>query len=494
MKEKVTVKAELVKDEFEDLEDLEHGFDEFDVLEHDEKSRSELEVEKTAFVYRPETSWEVNTGMNTSRLHKLYSLFFDESSAFYLGNDVTVSEEKPLKGTYGFQSKKNDQQIILFSPDPDYVAAYNVDSKSDAGWVNDKVNQRLSEISKFCATATQPVTFIVPCVEMPTNMSKGVQHQILLTISYDPKSKQLTPIVYDSIGRDTYSESVSSYFKGKYRTTCNEILNQSIKEAVKSTDSSLTVNDLGRVAYNHQNRLTEGNCGSYTFRTIKEVISATAQGTKVKIPGSGYITSNSYLTSQHVQDIENCIRYRTLGFVDVEKSMTKGKLLPVQLSEFISALEDYGKLRALQPEKSRLNFAGYSKTAKLAAVELLTGILKDIKSGNEISESAYNKLIGQTDCLMDSSLGQLVQFHLKSLGVESLKQLALPHIKIDDFTLIDKDELFDVPDITGGELASEKELKEDALLKQRLIKNDLLELRQEDETALKEHEEGIKVK
>ncbi|CZH28433.1 TPA: hypothetical protein JBD88_14575 [Legionella pneumophila subsp. pneumophila] len=502
MKGKLTGKDKLIVDEFEDLGELESDIEHFDLLESDKKLFGDLETRKTTSIYHPETSWEVNKGMNSSRLHKLYSLFFDKSSAFYLGDNVSVLEDKPLTGAYGFQSKKNDQQIFLFSPDSDYVAGYNVDAKSDSGWLNDKLDRRLSEISEFCSKATQPVTFILPFVEMPTDITKGVQHQVLLTISYDPKSKQLTPTVYDSIGRDTYSESLSSYFKGKYRTTCDEILTQSIEKAVKSTD--FTLGKFTRVAYNHQNRLTEGNCGSYTFRTIKEVISSSAQGTEVKIPGSGYITSNSYLTSQHVQDIENCIRYRNLGVVDIKSALTEGKTLPVQLSEFIVALEDYVKLRGQQSEKSMLNFVGYSKTAKLTAAQLLIDILNDIKGKNEISESQYDKLVKEVDCLMDSSLGKLVQFHLKNLGAESLQKLVLPCVKfddtIDDFVAIEKDELFDVPDITGEELASKKEVEEgtldkEALLKQKQIKTDLLDLREEDKAELKKPlHGGLKVK
>ncbi|MGX6642150.1 hypothetical protein [Legionella pneumophila] len=502
MKSKLRGKDKLIVDEFEDLGELESDTDEFDLLERDEKLHGDTETDKTTYIYHPETSWEVNKGMNSSRLHKLYSLFFDKSSAFYLGDDVSVLEEKPLKGAYGFQSKKNDQQIFLFSPDSDYVAGYNVDAKSDAGWLNDKLNRRLSDISEFCSKATQPVTFIIPFVEMPTDITKGVQHQVLLTISYDPKSKLFTPTVYDSIGRDTYSESLSSYFKGKYRTTCDEILAQSIEKAVKGTD--FTPGKLTRVAYNHQNRLTEGNCGSYTFRTIKEVISSAAQGTEVKIPGSGYITSNSYLTSRHVQDIENCIRYRDLGVVDIESALTEGKTLPTQLSEFIVALEDYAKLRSQQSEKSIMNFVGYSKTAKLTAVDLLIDILNDIKNKNEISESQYDKLAKQVDCLMDGSLGKLIQFHLKNLGAESLQKLVLSCVKfddtIDDFVTIEKDDLFDVPDITGDELASKKEIEtgaldKEALLKQKQIKTDLLDLREEDKADLKKPlQDGIKVK
>ncbi|HDO8325611.1 TPA: hypothetical protein P5L68_002807, partial [Legionella pneumophila] len=175
MKGKLTGKDKLIVDEFEDLGELESDIEHFDLLESDKKLFGDLETRKTTSIYHPETSWEVNKGMNSSRLHKLYSLFFDKSSAFYLGDDVSVLEDKPLTGAYGFQSKKNDQQIFLFSPDSDYVAGYNVDAKSDSGWLNDKLDRRLSEISEFCSKATQPVTFILPFVEMPTDITKGVQ-------------------------------------------------------------------------------------------------------------------------------------------------------------------------------------------------------------------------------------------------------------------------------------------------------------------------------
>lgn len=433
-------------------------------------------VDKTQFVYRPETNWEVNTGMNSSGLHKLYSLFFDEKSAFNLGEDVTVSEKSPLESAYSLQAKHSDQQIFLFRPDGGNVACYDADSKSEAGWLAEQLQKSLAEITAFCATTTKPTTFVIPCVEIPTNLSKGVQHQILLTLNYDPIKKQLTPTIYDSIGRDTYAESFSFYFKSKSRSTCDDIVNQSIKKAAKDVDSSLTVSELNRVAYNHQNRLTEGNCSSYTFRTIKEVVSSAAHGIPVKIPGSGYITSDSYLTATHVQQIQDCIKYRTLGFTDIERTMSEGSVSPTDLSEFISALEVYGQLRAQQPEKGMLNF-GYSKLAKLAAVELLTGILKDINDGKEISESQYIKLKEQTACLTDSSLGSLVQFHLKSLGAESLEQLATPHIKLDF------EELFDVPEITGTELAAHRQVPvgEDALQRQRQMREGVTDLRRENE-------------
>lgn len=135
---------------------------------------------------------------------------------------------------------------------------------------------------------------------------------------------------------------------------------------------------------------------------------------------------------------------------------------------------------------------------------MLIGILNDIKGKNEISESQYDKLVKEVDCLMDSSLGKLVQFHLKNLGAESLQKLVLPCVKfddtIDDFVTIEKDELFDVPDITGEELASKKGIEQgaldkEALLKQKQIKTDLLDLREEDKTGLKKPlHGGIKVK
>lgn len=105
---------------------------------------------------------------------------------------------------------------------------------------------------------------------------------------------------------------------------------------------------------------------------------------------------------------------------------------------------------------------------------------------------------------MDASLGKLIQFHLKNLGAESLQKLVLPCVKfddtIDDFVTIEKDDLFDVPDITGDELASKKEIEagaldKEALLKQKQIKTDLLDLREEDKTELKKPlQDGIKVK
>ncbi|WP_309598899.1 hypothetical protein [Legionella sainthelensi] len=439
------------------------------------------EVDKTNFVYRPETNWEVNNGMNSSRLHKLYSLFFDKKSAFNLGEDVIVSGKSPLEDAYSLQAKNSDQQIFLFRPDGGNIAYYDADSKSEAGWLDGQLAKSLAEITAFCATTSKPTTFVIPCVEMPTNLSKGVQHQILLTFNYDPIKKQLTPTVYDSIGRDTYAESFSSYFKSKSRSTCDDILNQSIKKAAKEVDSSLTVSDLNRIAYNHQNRLTEGNCGSYTFRTIKEVVSSAAQGIAVKIPGSGYITSDSYLTAPHVQQIQECIKYRTLGFTEIERTMNEGSASPTDLSEFISALEVYGQLRAQQPEKGMLNLVGYSKLSKLAAVELLTGILKDINDGKEISESQYIKLKEQTACLMDSSLGSLVQFHLKNLGAESLEKLVMPHMKL-DFVLIEE-ELFDVPEITGTDLAANRQapVSEDALQRQRQMREGVADIRRENE-------------
>ncbi len=65
---------------------------------------------------------------------------------------------------------------------------------------------------------------------------------------------------------------------------------------------------------------------------------------------------------------------------------------------------------------------------------------------------------------------------------------------------IEKDDLFDVPDITGDELASKKEIEagaldKEALLKQKQLKTDLLDLREEDKTDLKKPlQDGIKVK
>lgn len=475
-----------MKDSFEDL-----GDDEFaEIQPETSKKQTVVKQEVRESVFAPELDWTVNTGMQNHRLSKLYSLFTDKHSLFHLGKDVSVLDEH-LSGAASFQSKHNDQQIHLYTPSHSYVAVYNTDTKDGAGDFylmydgSPTFEDRLAEMAKHCATATMPTTFVLPYMEMPQNMSKGVQHQVLLTVTYDPQTKQMTPVVYDSIGRDTYTESFSTFWKSKQRSTSDELLNIAIKKAAAKHAPELTVNELSRAAYNHQNRLTEGNCGSYTFRTIKEVISSAANGTSVSIPGSGYLSSDSFLTSQHVQEIEGCIKYRTLKNSEINTSLTTGNSLPVGLSEFISALHTYEESRGKKPEKSMLNF-GYSKEAKTKAVSLLAGILQDIKDNKEIEPSQYRQLAAQFNCLMDGSLGSLISFHLNKQGFKTLNELVLPSLKEEEFVLVDDEGLFDVDEIDESELArqtvvlpNKADVNATAIENQKQIKTGLEEIRHE---------------
>lgn len=84
---------------------------------------------------------------------------------------------------------------------------------------------------------------------------------------------------------------------------------------------------------------------------------------------------------------------------------------------------------------------------------------------------------------MDSSLGSLVKFHLKNLGAESLETLVMPHMKL-DFVLIEED-LFDVPEITGTDLATNRQapVSEDALQRQKQMREGVADIRRENEAA-----------
>src|SRR6185295_14629997 len=93
---------------------------------------------------------------------------------------------------------------------------------------------------------------------------------VLLCVDYDPSKKSLSPVVFDSISRGLLNNTMK-YVQWQQHKTSNTVL-QSVFDKVFSKEDELRVDSLKRFDYGHQNRISEGNCGAYTFLTAHAAI------------------------------------------------------------------------------------------------------------------------------------------------------------------------------------------------------------------------------
>ena len=144
--------------------------------------------------------------------------------------------------------------------------------------------------------------FIMPIYE---HGFKGYGHVVTLVIDYNATTKQLTPLIYDSIGRGTFSDIFATILKDKHESTADLTLQRYLTASFKN------IVPLQRIAYDHQNRRDNYQCGLFSFRTIFEAIKdfSTRGIGQLSIPKSENVldTDTHYLKPDHIKAIESCV-------------------------------------------------------------------------------------------------------------------------------------------------------------------------------------------
>lgn len=497
--------------------------DELDIDDFEEVGSTSVSSEEILLhnQYAPRVQWTVNAGMNSERMHKMYSLFTQKNTSFYLSNLESESFDDDT-GAYTFKSSSNGDKVVLFKPGL-RTATYTTSSKNDsAGEITADLGEILETVKSASNDSGVPTRFVVPMTEQPDDPKKGPQHAVLLVIDYDPKEQSITPRVLDSIGRNTLADSFSKFWRSKSQSTADAVLNEQIQAVFKQPPESIKANQLERIAYNHQNRATEGNCGAYTFVSIYHTVQSFVSGKPMQkfvssIPSSGFISSDSYLNRQAKEEIEDCVNFRSLSADKVDDALAgigKDKSMDYSLQEFKDALTNYKSLRQKEGERSSFSITGHQKDAKITAASLLIQALDVIQKDEQISDELYNQIHAHREELHNSRLGRIVNFHLQQSQFKTLDSLlfSTQKLEMDDFVIIpseepategkkkepvEKDDLFEVPDISGEQLATDDRASDVKTVKgdperQKGMKEKVKELREKDEQQ--EVSKGIEIK
>ena len=390
----------------------------------------------------------IHTGGNDVILMKFYSLLAKQDSLFYL-HDVQAMPNNVFRNSIAFKSANRlntINHVILFEPSPQTSTVYfnkdkilEIDSQSKDG-----VNQHIYNIRDYCQNKANKnkILFVLPLTEC-SNEWPMVTHNVLLCIDYDPCKREVSPIIYDSIGRDTLMEGLSSWWQQKKYSTADEGLNQLIQEIFSQTradkeirildDNTLNVQPLRRHAYNLQNRVLDGNCTAYTFRCLSEVIFNFIHNEPIKIEKA------DFLTDAHIREMEECINFRqfTIKYVLEELfNLGSGKVQsPPDIPEFISVLQAYVKLRSKEEEEAaaavgkqsyytKIFNSVKSKSNSIEAAQALIDILQHSEEGwsMEQLEEFFNKHLA---VLNNSDTKELIAFYMKALGYKNLQDVFL---------------------------------------------------------------------
>lgn len=404
----------------------------FDLEQIDESNAVPNGIEASQdSVYKPKILWQMNRGLNQAYLHKLYGLLADKSSSLH-AHEVTAihDSENTVKDAYVFKNAHNNNKIVLFKPDNEVLAIYSTQKLTQTdSFLDDKFYSYLKATKIYCLSQRTPIRFILPFDEMSNDL-KGVKHSVLLVMDYDPNTKKLKPNIIDSIGRGNLADVIAKQAKGKDEATADNIIDESIQNIFnEKNDDRLTAEKIHRIAYNHQNRLIEGNCCSYTFRGIVHAIEAFSENKTIKqytseIPSSGIITSNSYLTSQQVKEIQDYINYKNITSSAIDKQMlnlnqdTSQNESTYNLDDFIASLQAYASIRKKEKEKPLFSLSRYTQEDKVNAAKLLAEVLE------KRDFSQIQNILKQYKLpLEEGRLGELVTFHLKKINCPNLSSL-----------------------------------------------------------------------
>ena len=416
-------------------------FHDFESVGNSEKSEEAiLSIDE----YAPRIKWNVNKGMNHQRMHKLYSLLTDQKSNFHL-TKLTCKQSESTKKSYTFESKINNNQVVLFKPGFMQATYSSSNQDRDSGGLSHDLTDALTSMKNTCDKLETPTRFVIPINEKPIESQQGSEHSVLLVVDYDPRENSITPRVVDSIGRNTFADNYCRYWYSNDQSTADVILNDKIQEIFKHSSTGVKTEKIKRLAYNHQNRATEGNCGAYTFVSIYYTIQSFIDGKTWQefarnIPKPGFITSDSYLNKNLKKEVEACINYRNKCSKEIDaalQSIDNTQSNRDGLKEFEVALKQYKFTNEKEAKKFQFNLFGYTKDKKKAAVESLLTIIQLIQKEKYVSFELYEQIVKYKAELSNGRLGMLTQFHLQQLQYKSINHLISSSKRNRDYEEVD---------------------------------------------------------
>lgn len=296
--------TEKEDDEF-DFDKIGGESDDFDVMEPSTSSQTYNQYER----------WDINKGFNPEIFQILIPQLAKRGESLFALNNVYSIEPPDIQGKshvvpFSFRTNDDRRNILYLPPTRIDFETYTRNEAFDEK-ENPDIAEYLKYIKESCPMLARKTRFIIPLNESPK--PKGVSHSILLCVDYDPATRSLTPVVFDSLTRGVVSH-LSKYVTWQQHKTCDTLLRSAFD---KTFSSDFTVSPLVRYAYGHQNRVSEGNCGSYTFRLAQMAADQyanydTLKGLYDHIPTpNGWISADNFLTPAHVHEITRVVRANT---------------------------------------------------------------------------------------------------------------------------------------------------------------------------------------
>ncbi len=281
-------------------------------------------------------NWQPNkTGTTISNLQKMLYLFQDEQSLFSLHGKLKLDEciKRPL--TYFKFNHVDHGNIYLFKPNSKLIVHNTTNNEileKEGLRYNDCFNM-VSELLNNSADTNSRFIFFIP---EPNGFGKG--HAVTLVLDYNAGTTELSPIIYDSVGRGTFVDTVAKFFSPSARFIMEHTVSKYLKEVFPKCST------IRRIGYDHQARMINGYCGLFSFRVAHHALDSFAKHGlgQLYIPPSQNCTSSdtNFLTAEHIDDIQACIRDKEFTFDDIHngfENIIKADLSPAmeENAEFI---------------------------------------------------------------------------------------------------------------------------------------------------------------
>lgn len=286
-------------------------------------------------IYDADPNWRTcEEGTKSRHYRKMFALLHQPESPFQLHGKLNFIRYNTRPFTY-FQFR-HPEHGDFFTFFPTNKLKIYIRNKSEK-YLEERDN--FVECFRTCAKLIlkhpkRNMRFVLPITEPGYS---GNYHAISLVIDFNASKKQVIAHIYDSIGRSTIADSIALLFGSKdVKGVSDPLIAKYIKQVFPKSP------DLKRIGYNHQNRATSKQCALFAFRVLHQAAVDFSHGRLglVRIPNYSSIicTDSSFLTSDHIDAIEQCVRYekftfqdliagfRTIKYFEPKKEMVKDKV------------------------------------------------------------------------------------------------------------------------------------------------------------------------
>lgn len=265
--------------------------------------------------------WEPGkNGTNLFHLKKLFYLFQDTKSQFALQSMINFEEFVQGSFTYFKLAHPENGKIFLFFPESKMII-YPGSDPANKRKEKEAYEACFREIHHLLEQNSKSNCRIVFPIAEPNSFGRG--HAVTFVLDYCADSKELTPVIYDSVGRGTFFDKIASMFAPKTSENTDSTLSVYLQTIFPESPP------VKRIAYNHQNRITNKQCGLFSFRVmhhaIESFVSSGIGMLDIPKPVNFSDTEDSFLSEAHIKEILDCVRNKKFTLDDIADGISNIK-------------------------------------------------------------------------------------------------------------------------------------------------------------------------